>query len=146
MLPGRAVLLDTLASRLPASGSAETPTVLLLVGLVRSASGWPISDDVLDEVTRRMASCLRGDDWLGISGPGEFAAVMVADVEGAESAATRVLASIAEAGISDLACVAGVAQLSPELSPSALLRRGTLSLTVARSIGGGQVIRYSGKH
>jgi PleD family two-component response regulator len=39
---------------------------------------------------------------------------------------------------------AGVAALAPELVASELLRRATLCLTTARSMGAGQVLTYRG--
>jgi hypothetical protein len=46
--------------------------------------------------------------------------------------------------VRDLSASAGVAALEPGLAASEVLRRATLCLATARTIGAGQVITYSG--
>lgn len=142
LLPTRAALLDRIAAHLPASG--VTPAALVLVGLLRRDTGWPLPSSHLDRVAGALSADVRGDDWLARSGPSEFAVLLGATAHHAETAANRLLDVIAGAGVPDLTACAGIAGLSPDASPGEVHRRATLCLTAARSIGGGRVIRYSG--
>ncbi|MPQ97898.1 hypothetical protein GB931_08165 [Modestobacter sp. I12A-02628] len=142
LLPGRSAVLDHLAEVLP--GSDTHPTSLVIVGLLRRDDTWPTAPGVLDVVTSLLAGTVRGDDWLGHTGHAEFAAVLSGDAADAEVAAARVLAAVTEAGIPGVRACAGVTVLSSDVTPAEALRRATLSLTVARSVGPEQVIRYSG--
>src|SRR3954449_6655083 len=143
LLPTRVHLLERIAERAPSS--ADAPAALVLVGLLRRDDGWPMSGGDLDRVAALLSRSTRGDDWLARSGPAEFAVLLdgaAADAD-AETAASRLVAAVGAAGIAGLTACAGIAGLSPEASAGEVLRRATLCLTAARSIGGGRVIRYS---
>ena len=141
MLPGRAAVLDHLAGQLP--GEHDVPRALVLVGLIhRDDETRGAAEDTAVGV---LSATVRRDDWLGRSGDGEFAAVLVGTTAEAETAAIRLVTGIGTAGDAALSAAAGVAVLSPGLSPAEALRRATLSLAVARSMGCGQVIRYTGR-
>jgi GGDEF domain-containing protein len=140
LLPSRDALLERLDERLPLT--VRTSATLMVIGLLRGDDGWPTSQSTLSAVTTLLARSLRGDDFLGKSGPGEFVVLMSGPADSAEPAATRLTAAISELGIEGVAAAAGIAQLSPELSATEVLRRGLVSLTSARRAGAGTVIRY----
>ena len=142
LLPTRATLLEHLAERTPSSDDA--PAALVLVGLLRRDTGWPMPGAHLDQVAAALSANMRGDEWLARSGPTEFAVVLNTATHHAETAATRLLAVVAEAGVPGLTACAGIAGLSPDAPPTEVHRRATLCLTAARSVGSGRVIRYSG--
>ena len=75
---------------------------------------------------------LRADDWLGSSGPGKFAIVMVGPAVGGRVAADRLVAAIAALGMPGLSAAAGIAPLTAQLTPGEALRRGTVTLTAIR--------------
>jgi GGDEF domain-containing protein len=140
LLPAREAVLDRLAAQLPTVGSA--PATLLVVGLLRPDDGWPIPREVIARVTTLLARSVRGDDWLGSSGPTEFVVVLGGPVTAAESAAARLIAAVADLGVPDVSASAGVTPLVADVTAGELLRRATLSLTAARRVGAGTVIRY----
>ncbi|MCZ2803672.1 diguanylate cyclase [Modestobacter sp. VKM Ac-2983] len=142
LLPTRATLLDRIAGQTAASDAS--PAALVLVGLLRRDTGWPLPASHLDQVAAALSASLRGSDWLARSGPSEFAVLLGAAAHHAETAADRLLEVVADAGVPGLTACAGIAGLSPDASPSEVHRRATLCLTAARSIGGQRVIRYSG--
>ncbi|MPQ97901.1 diguanylate cyclase [Modestobacter sp. I12A-02628] len=141
-LPGRQELLDHLARLQPTSH--EAAGTLLLIGLVHTEATVYPAATVLDTATSLISYALREGDLLGRAGPAEFAAVVQGSDADADAAAARVLAAVGAARIPGLTVAAGTAALQPDRRPAEILRRATLSLTVARSIGGGQVIRYRG--
>ena len=139
-LPGPNSVSAHLAERLAA---AETvPAALVVVGLLRRDDTWPIAVSTLAAATSVLARSLRGDDWLGRSGPHEFAVMLSGSAADAEVAATRLTTAITGLGISGLGACAGVATLEPGTSAAETMRRAILSLQTARSRGAGQVIRY----
>ena len=142
MLPSRATLLERLAERTPSSD--ESPAALLLVGLLRRDNGWPMPGSQLDQVAAALSADLRGTDWLARSGPTEFAVLLDGAAHDAETAAHRLVTTIADAGVDGVTACVGIAGLSTDASPGEVHRRATLCLTAARSIGAGRVIRYSG--
>ncbi len=91
-----------------------------------------------------MARSLRGDDWLGRSGPNEFAVLLGGTVEGAEAAAARVVSTIGELGIPGLGACAGVTGFQAGATAAETMRRATVSLQTARTLGPGTVVRYTG--
>ena len=142
LLPTRATLLDRLAER---SGTADAaPAALVLIGLLRRDTGWPMPGSDLDRVAAALSADLRGTDWLARSGPTEFAVLLDGAAHHAETAANRLVATVAGAGIEGVTACVGIAGLTADASPSEVHRRATLCLTAARSIGSGRVIRYSG--
>ncbi|MCZ2817322.1 diguanylate cyclase domain-containing protein [Modestobacter sp. VKM Ac-2984] len=142
LLPTRATLLGRMADQAAASGAS--PVTLVLVGLLRRDTGWPMPGAHLDQVAAALSANVRGDDWLARSGPAEFAVLLGAAEHDAETATNRLLEVVAGAGLPGITACAGIAELAPDTSPSEVHRRATLCLTAARSIGGGRVIRYRG--
>ena len=140
LLPTREDLLERLAVELPTS--AERPTTLLVIGLLRRDDGWPTPSTTLARVTQLFARSVRGDDWLGASGAAEFCVVLAGPAAAAEVAGARLIRSITALGIPGLSAAAGYAQLQPGLPAGEVFRRATLSLTAARRVGAGTVIRH----
>jgi GGDEF domain-containing protein len=126
------------------SAAAARPATLLVVGLRRRDDGRPIPPEALDQVVTLIARELRADDWLALAGPTEFAVLVPAPVQAAQAAAGRLLTGINDAGVRDMTAAAGVVALEPGLSAGEVMRRATLCLTTARTMGAGQVITYSG--
>ncbi|MGY1745259.1 hypothetical protein [Blastococcus sp. SYSU D00695] len=136
LLPGPADVLAELAAR------AGTPADLLLVGLLRRDDSWPLPAATLTAVTAAVAGTIRGEDWLGRASSAEFAVLVGAGA--AERTAGRLVTAVAAAGGPALSAAAGVAALDPGVAPAELLRRATLSLRTARSLGALTTIRYAG--
>lgn len=142
LLPPRAAVLDRLAEQLPTTETRAA--ALIMIGLIRRDDGWPTPPSTLARVTALLARSIRGDDWLGRSGPAEFVLVVHGSTAAAEATAARLTAAIVAEGIAGVAASAGIAALTPGLSASEVLRRATLCLATARSIGPRQVITYRG--
>jgi len=139
LLPSREAVLDRLAEQLATGSAAST---LMVIGLLRRDDGWPTAQSTLARVTTLLAGSLRGDDFLGKSGPGEFAVVLSGPVTAAETAAARLVAAVPALGIPDLTAAAGIAPLAGDADAPEVLRRALLSLTAARRVGAGTVLRY----
>jgi hypothetical protein len=140
LLPAREAVLARLAEHLPAtSGTAAT---LVVVGLMRRDDGRPVAESTVTQVTALLARSLRGEDWLGGSGPAEFVVVMSGSATGAEIAAARLVAAVEGLGVPGLSAAAGVAPLTPDLTADEALRRATVSLTAARRVGCGTVVQH----
>ena len=136
LLPGPAEVVAEIDAR------SGTPADLLLVGLLRRDDTWPLSSATLTAVTAAVAACIRGEDWLGRAGAAEFAVLL--DAGAAEVAAERLITAVATAGGPALSASAGVAAVPAGTSATEVLRRATLSLSTARSLGAGTTIRYAG--
>jgi hypothetical protein len=137
-------VLARLADQLPTTDA--TPATLLIIGLTPRDGGRtttpPPPPSTLAEVTTLLAGSLRADDWLGSSGPGEFAIVMVGPAVGGRVAAERLVAAISALEMPGLTAAAGIAPLSAHLSPGEALRRVTVTLTSARRVGPGTVVQH----
>jgi GGDEF domain-containing protein len=133
-------LLDQLDERLPLAQTQ--PVTLFIVGLLRRDDGRSVAQSTLAQVTPLLARSLRGEDWLGSSGPAEFAVVLSGGETAAKTAAERLVRAVAALEIPDLSATAGIAALSTALTAREVFRRATLSLTSARRVGAGTVIRY----
>ncbi|MFQ1003221.1 diguanylate cyclase domain-containing protein [Modestobacter sp. SSW1-42] len=142
LLPTRAVLLDRITERAATADAA--PAALLLIGLLRRDTGWPMPGSDLDRIAGALSADLRGTDWLARSGPTEFAVLLDGAAPDAETAANRLVSTVAGAGVAGVTACVGIAGLAADASPSEVHRRATLCLTAARSVGAGRVIRYSG--
>jgi len=140
LLPPREALLDQLAERLPLAQTQ--PVTLFILGLLRRDDGRPVAQSTLAQVTSLLARSLRGEDWLGSSGPAEFAVVLSGGETAAKTAAERLVRAVADLGVPGLFAVAGVASVSRDLTADEIFRRATLSLAAARQVGAGAVIRY----
>jgi GGDEF domain-containing protein len=141
LLPSRATLIERIAERTPSAD--EAPAALVLVGLLHRDSNWPMSGSHLGMVAAALSANVRGDDWLARSGATEFAVLLDSAAEDAETVADRLIAVVVGAGVPGLTACAGIAGLGSEATE--VHRRATLCLTTARSVGGGRVIRYSGR-
>jgi GGDEF domain-containing protein len=142
LLPPRAVVLDRLAEELPRVPAR--PATLVLVGLRRRDDGWPIPPEALTRITSALATQLRADDWLARSGPTEFAVLVPGPVPAARAVADRVVGAIGAEAVGEIAACAGIAALAEGVTAAEVLRRATLCLATARTIGPGQLVTYSG--
>ena len=140
LLPDRDTVLDRLIDQMPDADSR--PAALLVIGLLRRDDGWPTPQTTLAQVTTLLARSLRGDDWLGSTGPSEFVVVLSGGETAARSAAERLVTAVATLGIPGLTASAGIARLASDLSAAEVFRRANLSLTAARRVGPGTVITY----
>jgi GGDEF domain-containing protein len=140
-LPDRAAVVAHLAQRLRSSD--RQPATLLIIGLLRRDEGVTVRPAALAAVTSFLAGSLRGEDFLGSTGPTEFPVVLSGREFAAENAAARLVGSVTALGMG-LTAAAGIAAMSPELSSGEVLRRASLSLDTARRVGPGTVLRYSG--
>ena len=141
LLPAREMVLARLAEQLPTTDAR--PATLLIIGLTPRDDGRTTPpSSTLAEVTTLLAGSLRADDWLGSSGPGEFAIVMVGPAVGGRVAADRLVAAIAALETPGLSAAAGIAPLAAHLAPDEALRRATVTLTAARRVGPGTVIQH----
>ena len=137
LLPSREALLHRLSAQLAAPA---VPATLVVVGLLRRDDGWPTAQSTLAQVTTLLAASLRGDDWLGKSGPGEFAVVLGGPVTAAQTAAARLVSAVPTLGVDGLTAAAGIAPLTGGVQAPEVLRRALVSLTAARRAGAGTVI------
>ncbi|WP_336033478.1 hypothetical protein [Geodermatophilus sp. FMUSA9-8] len=142
LLPGPAGVRAELERRV--ARAAHRPRALVVLGLLRRDDTWPTSPGVLDATTALVARTLRGDDWLGRSGPAEFAVLLDGSADDADAVAARLTAGVAALGSSGLGAGAGIAVLEDGVAAGEVLRRATLSLSTARSAGAGTVVRYRG--
>jgi GGDEF domain-containing protein len=140
LLPSREALLEQLAERLPMAKAQ--PVTLFILGLPCREDGNPVTQATPAQVSSLLARSLRGNDWLGSSGPAEFAVVLSAAEIAAKTAAERLVRAVAALEVPGLWATAGVAALSPELQAGEVFRRATLCLASARRVGPGTVIRY----
>lgn len=139
LLPSRDALLDRLGEQL---ATPAAPAALVILGLLRRDDGWPTAQSTLALVTTLLAGSVRGDDWLGKSGPGEFAVVLAGPVTAAQNVAARLVSAVPTLGVPELTAAAGIAPLTPGTGAPEVLRRALASLTAARRAGAGTVIRY----
>ena len=142
LLPAREAVLARLAAQLTATDG--TPATLLIIGLLRPDDGWPTPASTIARVTMLLARSLRGEDWLGSSGPAEFVVVLSGPATGAHTAAHRLVSAVEELGVPGLSAAAGIAALTANLTAGDALRRATVSLTAARRVGPGGVVQLRG--
>ena len=140
LLPSRSAVVGRLAELLPAAGGP--PHTLMVIGLLRRHDGWPTAQSTLARVTTLLAGSLRGDDFLGKSGPGEWAVVLTGPVTAAETAAARLLAAVPTLGIPELTAAAGITPLGGDTDADEVLRRALQALATARQEGAGSVVRF----
>jgi GGDEF domain-containing protein len=140
LLPTREAVIDRIVEHVTAPDGRVT--TLLILGLLRRDDGWPTPQSTLQQVTMLLAGSLRGEDWLGSSGPAEFVILIDGPLTAAETAAARLVASVAALDIPGLSASAGIADLTAGLGAGEVLRRATVSLTTARHVGPGTVVSY----
>lgn len=137
LLPGPNSVSAHVAERL--SAVPAVPAALIVLGLAQG-DGRPTTD-ALAATTSVVARSLRGDDWLGRSGPDEFAVLLGGTVADAEVAASRLTTAIAGLGIPGLGACAGVTDLQVGTTAVATLRRAAEALRTARATGTGRIAR-----
>ena len=142
LLPGPNSVSAHVAERL--SATPDVPAALIVLGLVRRDDSGPIAPDTLAAATSVVARSLRGDDWLGRSGPAEFAVLLGGSADTAEAAATRLVTAISGLGLPGLGACAGVTALEKGTTAAETMRHAVVSLQTARSVGAGQVVRHRG--
>ena len=142
LLPGPNSVSAHLAERLAAVPTV--PGALIVLGLLPRDDTSPTAAGNLAAATSVVARSLRGDDWLGRSGPNEVAVLLTGTAQDAEVAGSRLAATITELGVPGLGACAGVTALEEGTTAAETMRRAALSLQTARSLGAGRVIRYSG--
>ena len=98
------------AERLPLAQTQ--PVTLFILGLLRRDDGRPVAQSTVAQVTSLLARSLRGDDWLGSSGPAEFAVVLSGGETAAKTAAERLVRAVAALDVPGLSATAGIAALS----------------------------------
>jgi GGDEF domain-containing protein len=143
LLPAREAVLARLDQQLSATDGTPAAT-LLVIGLLRRDDGWPTPAATVAQVTALLARSLRGEDWLGSSGPAEFVIVMSGSAVGAHTAAHRLVTAVGGLGVPGLSAAAGIAELPADITAAEALRRATLSLTSARQVGLGGVVQLRG--
>ncbi|NEK59038.1 diguanylate cyclase [Geodermatophilus sabuli] len=126
------------------AAAATTPGALVVLGLLRRDDHLPTPTSTLAAATAVVARSLRGDDWLGRWGDGEFGVLLPVPADAAETAAARVTTALTDLGIPGLSACAGVVALDPEVPARETMRRATLSLRTARGTGPGSVVRHRG--
>ncbi|MFW3172545.1 hypothetical protein [Geodermatophilus sp. CPCC 206100] len=137
LLPGPDSVLAHLAERLAVV--EEIPDCLIVLGLHRPDVDGPAAAGCLAAATSIVASSVRGDDWLGRSGPNEFALVLSGGIHGAVTAAARVVGAISRLGVPGLGVCAGVTLLVPGVPAREVLLRATTALANATAAGTGAV-------
>jgi GGDEF domain-containing protein len=143
LLPAREAVLARLTEQLTVTDGTPAAT-LLIIGLLRRDDGWPTPAATIAQVITLLARSLRGEDWLGSSGPAEFVIVMSGSAVGAHTAAHRLVSAVGALGVPGLSAAAGIAELAPSISAGEALRRATHSLTAARRVGPGGVVQLRG--
>ncbi|SDP15868.1 GGDEF domain-containing protein, diguanylate cyclase (c-di-GMP synthetase) or its enzymatically inactive variants [Klenkia soli] len=141
LLPGPTALHHRIEERL--ATAAEQPACLVVVGLLRKDTGWPLASGALTTVTALLAGALRDDDWLAREDHTEFAVVVNGSPTAADAVAAR-LTGVVTGAVTGLHACAGVAVLEPGLTAHEVERRAVLCLDAARHRGPNGVVRYSG--
>lgn len=141
LLPGPTALHHRIEERL--ATAAEQPSCLVVVGLLRQDTGWPLTSGVLTTVTALLAGALRDDDWLAREDHTEFAVVVNGSAAAADAVAAR-LTGVVTGAITGLHACAGVSALEPGLTAHEVERRAVLCLDAARHRGPNAVVRYTG--
>ncbi|MGY1631550.1 hypothetical protein ACI784_07575 [Geodermatophilus sp. SYSU D01186] len=134
LLPGPDAVLAHLAQRLAAVD--DVPGCLVVLRVREPGDAAPAS---LAAATSIIARSVRGDDWLGRTGPHEFALVLSGGLGGAMAAAARVVGAVSELGSTGLGVCAGVSVLEPGVPAGEVLHRAYAGLAAATAAGTGAV-------
>ncbi|MBB3086874.1 hypothetical protein [Geodermatophilus sabuli] len=135
LLPGPISLHTQLTERL----AADTPGALLVIGLLHGDGAETTTAGNRAVVTTIVARSVRGDDWLGRSGPDQLALVLGGGISGAVTAAARVIGEISALGRPGLGVCAGVSLLEAGVPAREVLRRARTALEAACAAGSGAV-------
>ncbi|SCX56832.1 GGDEF domain-containing protein, diguanylate cyclase (c-di-GMP synthetase) or its enzymatically inactive variants [Klenkia marina] len=141
LLPGPTALHHRLQERLAAA--AAQPGCLVVVGLLRKDTGWPLAAGALTTVTALLAGALRGEDWLAREDHTEFGVLVTGSPADADTVAER-LTGVVTGAVTGLHACAGVATLEDGLTAHEVTRRALLCLDAARHRGPNAVVHYSG--
>lgn len=141
LLPGPTALHHRIEERL--ATVAEAPASLVVIGLLRKDTGWPLSSGALTTVTALLAGALRGEDWLAREDHTEFGVLVEGDPAAADTVAAR-MAGVVTGAVTGLIACAGVATLEPGLTAHEVERRAVLCLDAARHRGANAVVHYAG--
>jgi diguanylate cyclase (GGDEF)-like protein/PAS domain S-box-containing protein len=147
-LPNRTRLQEFLDGKLKAAPSPEHPLVMLILDLdrfkpVNDLLGHAAGDEVLNEVSRRLAECVRSGDLVARIGGDEFVLILndVGSVEEVETACRRLIESIEKpVKVEDqevfVSASIGIAMAPNDSSKAAeLLRYADIALYEAKSGG-----------
>jgi sarcosine oxidase gamma subunit len=134
LLPGPDAVMAQLTARLAAVDDA--PCCLVVLRLHRPDDA---ATSGLAAATSIVARSVRGDDWLGHTGPDEFALLLGGGLGGAMTAAARVVGAVSALGSTGLGVCAGVTVLEAGLPAREVLRRAHAGLTAAAAAGTGAV-------
>ncbi|MCO7220563.1 hypothetical protein [Klenkia sp. PcliD-1-E] len=141
LLPGPTALHHRIEDRL--ATVAERPASLVVIGLLRKDTGWPLSTGALTTVTALLAGALRGEDWLAREDHTEFGVLVEGTPAAADVVAAR-MAGVVTGAVTGLIACAGVATLEQGLTAHEVERRAVLCLDAARHRGANAVVHYSG--
>ena len=100
------------------------------------------AQSTLAQVTSLLARSLRGDDWLGSSGPAEFAVVLSGGRDRRQAGRRPAGRRHRRPGHPGPVRRGRHRRAVDDLTADEVLRRATVSLTAARRVGPGTVIRY----
>ena len=139
LLPGPISLYTQISERLSASDTCDAPASLLVIGLLHRDGAEPTVTGNRAAATTVVARSVRGDDWLGRSGPDQLALLLGGGIHGAVTAAARVIGEIGALGLPGLGVCAGVTLLEPGVPAREVLRRATTALEAACATGSGAV-------
>jgi hypothetical protein len=137
LLPGPNSVTAHLTERLAAA--ADVPGALVLVGLLRQDGTAATTPGSLAAATAVLARSVRGDDWLGRSGPAQYALLLSGGLQGAMTAAARVVGAISGLDVPGLGVCAGVTLLESGTTPRKVRGRATTALASATAAGPGAV-------
>ena len=141
LLPGPTALHRRLAERL-ADPTAQ-PGCLVVVGLLRRDTGWPLAAQSLTTITALLAGALRGDDWLAREDHAEFGVLVDGDPAEGDVVAAR-LTGVVSGAVPGVHASAGVVTLQAGFTAHEVERRALLCLDAARHRGPQAVVHYAG--
>ncbi|WP_157519074.1 hypothetical protein [Modestobacter sp. Leaf380] len=141
LLPGPTELHARLTARLLEAGTR--PGALVVVGLLRRDTGWPLAGSAITTVTALLAGALRGDDWLAREDHTEFAVLADGAPADADVLAAR-LAGVVTGAVTGIHACAGVVTLETGMTAHEAERRAVLCLDAARHRGPNTVVHYRG--
>jgi GGDEF domain-containing protein len=141
LLPGPTALHHRLADRL--ADPAAQPGCLVVVGLLRKDTGWPLAAQSLTTITALLAGALRGDDWLAREDHTEFGVLVDGDATEGDVVAAR-LTGVVSGAVTGVHASAGVVTLEAGLTAHEVERRALLCLDAARHRGPQAVVHYAG--
>ncbi|MBA3947340.1 MAG: GGDEF domain-containing protein [Herpetosiphonaceae bacterium] len=154
-LPNRGLFLDRLEQVLPANHRDPSPFAVLLLDVdrfktVNDTFGHAAGDHFLQEIARRLSSCIRPDDTVARFGGDEFALLLV-EVRGVSEAihiADRIHQCLSEPfdidghTILSNASIGIMLSTSQSVRPDELLRDADIALYRAKALGKGRYVIF----